>query len=131
MAKQGSFDKAFYKRLIAQANDEIEKQNRARIYEQVLTAGKEFSMLFAWLGYYEVKPVEGVPLALASLLKDYPKALKESMAYNEELKEYDIRKNLKSVTPRIIDGVLLFHFDWHTLKMCDDPGDTSTKQVQE
>lgn len=101
------------KELLMQAKGLAEEEEESRA---IVQAGKEFIMFFLWLIQMKVGLDEGkAKVYAASLLEDYPKELEEVLAYYQEVKDYDIRKNFKGFSPSIIGGIFRARIMWFHL----------------
>lgn len=132
MAKKASEENAYYKQLMQAVNRRIAREQKEKESKVIIRAGKELSVLLVWL--FQV----GMPIDLEEgkehivmFLKDYPKELVEVLKYYEGIKEYDVRKTMRTICPSIVNNELRVRINWKIYDLPIKDENTSQQEPQE
>ena len=132
MAKKASEENAYYKQLMQAVNRRIAREQKEKESKVIIQAGKELAVLLVWL--FQV----GMPIDLEEgkehivmFLKDYPKELVEVLKYYEGIKEYDVRKTMRTICPSIVNNELRVRINWKIYDLPIKDESTSQQEPQE
>ena len=105
------------KKLISKYYNVLDMQKEERLNKQASDAGKELALLYLWMKSSGLSLQVDDELLFADLLKDYPKALKETMNFYNILKDHpSVWKHLLiGLEPAIMEGLLQIHFNWRKI----------------
>lgn len=108
---------------LAEVLKKLDARSQKEKHKQALMAGKEF-VLLCMLMNSAGWGIEEIPAGVASLLKDYPEALKEALAFYEDNRQKPelAKKMIQGIIPFLDNGQLKIRFLWKTI----DPGKLDT-----
>lgn len=101
---------------LAEVLKKLEAQRQKERHKQIVMAGKELVLLCLLLISVGLNIEGDIPASVASLLKDYPEALKEVLAFFEDYgkKPALAKKLIQGFHTNISEGELKIHFLWKT-----------------
>lgn len=102
---------------LAEVLKKLEAQSQKEKHKQIVVAGKELVLLCMLLKSVGLGIEGEIPAGVASLLKDYPEALKEALAFCEDYgqKPELAKKVIQGFNTSISEGQLKIHFLWKTI----------------
>lgn len=109
--------KAVSDEYLAKVLKKMEAQSQKVRNKQVAQAGEELVLLCMLLKALGLGIDSDIPTSVASLLKDYPEALKEVLAFFEDYgkKPELAKKVIQGFNTSISEGELKIHFLWKTI----------------
>lgn len=101
---------------LAEVLKKMEAQSQKERHKKIVLAGKELVLLCLFLKSVGLIIESDIPTSVASLLKDYPEALKEVLAFIEDYGQKPVlgKKLIQGFNTSISDGQLKIHFLWKT-----------------
>ncbi len=101
---------------LAEVLKKMEAQSQKERHKQIVLAGKELVLLCMLLKSVGLGIEGDIPASVASLLKNYPEALKEVLAFFEDYgkKPALAKKIIQGFNTTISEGELKIHFLWKT-----------------
>ena len=127
--KKISPEEEAFQKLLKKAQGDLAATLEKEKSKRVVESGKELVMFLCWLvqmGVADAPGEEKVKLWAAQAMQDYPKELKEVLAYYDRLKEYDTRKNFLGFVCRgkgsFEEGCLWLRIQWKHLDLPDESG---------
>lgn len=108
--------KAVSDEYLAEVLKKMKAQSQKERHKQIVLAGKELVLLCMLLKSVGLGIEGDIPTSVASLLKDYPEALKEVLAFFEDYGKKPAmgKKLIQGFNTSISDGQLKIHFLWKT-----------------